>query len=326
MAATSDYAAEVLESPNSHELLQTVLTGQSGISKRHFALDDITNVFQLDGGALNQAFEKHAPLLAGEALAKALEKSGTRADELDAVIICTCTGYLCPGVTSHVAEQLGMRNDAVLHDIVGLGCGAAIPSLRTASDFLAANPQAKVGVVAVEVCSAAFFLSDDPGVLISLCLFGDGASASVWSGEDSADAMLRVHSFRSRHVPEEREKIRFLNEGGKLRNKLHRGVPGIAARTLADMHAETPAATNRPVRAITHTGGRDVLNAIRRELPQYDLAESEHILDQYGNVSSPSVMLALEHYLENTRPSEDESLFLGAFGAGFNCYTCWAET
>ena len=45
--------------------------------------------------------------------------------DLDALIICTCTGYLCPGVTSYVSEQLGLRTDAYLQDLVGLGCGAA---------------------------------------------------------------------------------------------------------------------------------------------------------------------------------------------------------
>jgi len=41
------------------------------------------------------------------------------------LLICTCTGYLCPGVTSYVAEQLGLRTDVFLQDLVGLGCGAA---------------------------------------------------------------------------------------------------------------------------------------------------------------------------------------------------------
>jgi hypothetical protein len=49
--------------------------------------------------------------------------------------------------------------------------------------FLDAN--AKVGPhvlsICVEVSSAAMYLDDDPGVLISACLFGDGAGAAVLS-------------------------------------------------------------------------------------------------------------------------------------------------
>jgi predicted naringenin-chalcone synthase len=327
MARISPHAEQIL-TPNSQQLLQTILDGDSGISKRHFAIEDMTGVYDLDAGQLNRAYERHAPALAAEALASAMEKSGTAAAELDAVFICTCTGYLCPGVSSHVAEKLGLRDDAVLHDIVGLGCGAAIPTMRSASNFLTANPDATVGVIAVEICSTAFYMSNDPGVLISLCLFGDGASASIWSGSQTTESLLHCHGFRSKHIPEEREKIRFVNDGGKLKNKLHRSVPAIAAETVAEMHAAAPAPSiaSRPTRALTHTGGRDVLTAIREQLPQYDLAETAHVLDQYGNLSSPSVLIALQHYLEETRPEAQENLFMASFGAGFSCHTCWAES
>ena len=326
MARLSPHAQELLTT-TSRQLLNTILDGDSGISKRHFAIEDIAGVFELDAGDLNRAFERHAPALASEALAEALEKSATAAGELDALFVCTCTGYLCPGVSSHVAESLGIRADAVLHDVVGLGCGAAIPTLRSASHFLGANPDANVGVIAVEICSTAFYMSNDPGVLISLCLFGDGASASIWRGRESADDLLRCYGFRSQHIPGEREKIRFVNDGGKLKNKLHRSVPEVAAKTVATMHAQSPppADRSRPTRALTHTGGRDVINAIREELPQYDLRETAHVLDQYGNLSSPSVLVALQNYLEDTRPPEPENLFMASFGAGFSCHTCWAE-
>ena len=96
-------------------------------------------------------------------LLDALERAGVRVNEIDALIICTCTGYLCPGLTSYVAEQLGLRPNAFLQDLVGLGCGAAIPMLRAASHVIAAQPDAVVACVAVEICSAAFYLDDDPG-------------------------------------------------------------------------------------------------------------------------------------------------------------------
>ena len=65
---------------------------------------------------------------------KALQQAGHQPRDIDAVIISTCTGYLCPGLTSYVAEQLGLRQDALALDLVGQGCGAALPNLRTASD------------------------------------------------------------------------------------------------------------------------------------------------------------------------------------------------
>ena len=42
------------------------------------------------------------------------------------------TGYLCPGLTSYVADNLKIPADHVLLDLVGHGCGAAVPNLRQA--------------------------------------------------------------------------------------------------------------------------------------------------------------------------------------------------
>jgi 3-oxoacyl-[acyl-carrier-protein] synthase III len=102
------------------------------------------------------------PALAARALTAALAQANIKATDLDALLICTCTGYLCPGLTSYVSEQLGLRTDAILQDLVGLGCGAAIPTLRAASHVLAAQPGATVACIAVEICSASSFSMTTP--------------------------------------------------------------------------------------------------------------------------------------------------------------------
>ena len=51
--------------------------------------------------------------------------------EVDGILISTCTGYLCPGLTSYLSELLGLRADVLALDLVGQGCGAALPNLRT---------------------------------------------------------------------------------------------------------------------------------------------------------------------------------------------------
>src|SRR6185503_20313255 len=79
----------------------------------------------------------------------------------------------------YVIERVGLRNDVVALDLVGQGCGAALPNLRTAEALLAARRCERVLSICVEVCSAAFYIDDDPGVLVSACLFGDGAGAAV---------------------------------------------------------------------------------------------------------------------------------------------------
>jgi len=300
-------------------LIQKVLNGESGIEKRHFALPDLGQLFQLDAESLNAAFEREAPALALRALTDALDQAACLPAELDALIVCTCTGYLCPGISSYLAEQAGLRRDAFLQDIVGLGCGAAIPSLRSASYFLNAHPRSRIAVVAVEICSAAFYLDDDPGVLISACLFGDGASASVWTGEH-AQTRWHCNGFDLTHIPEDREILRFVNRYGKLCNRLHKTVPEKAARAVAALFAKLDPGTVD--RVISHAGGRDVILAIEAAMPSYPLREASNVLRDYGNMSSPSVLFALEEHLSVCETEFPTNLWLTSFGAGFTCHAC----
>ncbi|HEY5079068.1 MAG TPA: 3-oxoacyl-[acyl-carrier-protein] synthase III C-terminal domain-containing protein, partial [Opitutaceae bacterium] len=232
---------------------------------------------------------------------------------------CTCTGYLCPGLTSYVAEQLGLRPNAVLHDLVGLGCGAAIPTLRAASHLLAAKPDAVVACVAVEVCSAAFYLDDDPGVIISACLFSDGAAATVWRSTPGP-SRLRAFDFSSLHLPAERDKLRFEQRGGKLRNLLDRSVPELAAGAVGRLWAERGP---RPVAGVVaHPGGPDVLRAVAPVVAPHSLGASARVLRDCGNMSSPSVLFALEEALNETTPGAQGDFWLVSFGAGFSAHSC----
>jgi predicted naringenin-chalcone synthase len=300
-------------------VLQSILRGENGIAKRHIAMPDVENVFDLSPDQLNAAFRIEAPRLAGNALTTALHKAGLRPDEIDALLVCTCTGYLCPGVSSYVAEQLGLRPNAFLQDLVGLGCGAAIPMLRSASHLLAAQPNAIVACVAVEICSAAFYLDDDPGVLISACLFGDGAAATIWRATPAAQPM-RAFDFETAHFPENRDKIRFEQRNGKLRNLLHRSVPDLAANAVD--HLWQRRGTRPVARVVTHTGGRDVLQAIAPVVAPYDLEASARVLRERGNMSSPSVLFALEEALKDGPPNGVGDFWLVSFGAGFSIHSC----
>ncbi|MGK0186524.1 MAG: putative naringenin-chalcone synthase [Verrucomicrobiales bacterium] len=304
----------------SRALVRRVLSSeQSGINARHFASDSIAEIVGRTAQQLNESFERDAPILASDALAEALCRAGILPQDLNALFICTCTGYLCPGLSSHVSEKLGLSADAFLHDIVGLGCGAAIPVLHSAAGFLALHPQATVAVVAVEICSAAFYASDDPGVLVSLCLFGDGAAAVILrSDENAPEDSWRVGHFKTHHQPEHREHIRFKNTEGKLRNQLDRSVPELAARAVGHLFSQR---MGEPDRILGHSGGRDVIDCLEAELG-ISLDVTRAVLADYGNMSSPSVLFALERELETADSRADRRLWLTSFGAGFSAHSC----
>ena len=300
-------------------ILRTILRGDHGIATRHFAVPDIAGVFDRTADQLNHAFRTEGPKLAARALTAALEKAGVKPTGLDALLICTCTGYLCPGLTSYVGELLGLRSNTFLQDLVGLGCGAAIPTLRAANAILAAQPDATVACIALEICSAAFYLDDDPGVIISACLFSDGAAATIWRATPGPTG-LRCFDFNTVHLPAERDKLRFEQRDGKLRNLLDRTVPQLAAGAVAHLwHERGP----RPVtRVVAHPGGRDVIDALEPAVAPYSLAASRSVLRDFGNMSSPSVLFTFAETLRTATPDAAGDFWLVSFGAGFSAHSC----
>ena len=129
---------------------------------------------------------------------------------------------------------MGLRADVFALDLVGQGCGAALPNLRTGEALIAAGRSSRVLSICVEVSSAAMYLDNDVGVLISACLFGDGAGAAVLSATpEPGKRPVRWQRAASIIDPQHRDALRFEQRGGLLRNILTREVPALAAR-----HAE----------------------------------------------------------------------------------------
>ncbi|HTI97577.1 MAG TPA: 3-oxoacyl-[acyl-carrier-protein] synthase III C-terminal domain-containing protein [Dongiaceae bacterium] len=313
----------------SQVILKKVLTGDSGIATRHFGMPQLDHAFDLTPDALHARFREHAPALATKAAREALAQAETTVEEIDAVLISTCTGYLCPGLTSYVSEQLGLRQTVLALDLVGQGCGAAIPNLQTAQALLAGGTARRVLSICVEVCSAAFFLDDDPGVLISACLFGDGAAAAVLSATPGQGRGVRWKRGSSLLKPADRDLLRFDQKQGMLRNILTPDVPALAAQHAATVFASTLASAQVTPEQITgwiwHPGGRNVLQALceKFQLTEAQVQGSRTVLSEYGNMSSPSVLFVLQAALRN--PTPGGLWWMSSFGAGFSCHGALLE-
>ncbi len=305
--------------------LQRVLLHDNGIRTRSLALATLAEAFAIDPDTLHRRFALHAPALAGDAATRALQQAGLVPHEVDAVVISTCTGYLCPGLSSYVGASLGLRPDVFALDLVGQGCGAALPNLRAAAALLRADECRKVLSICVEVCSAAFYLDNDPGVLISACLFGDGAGAAVLAAEPAAAGRsIEWAAAASLHNPAERDALRFGHTDGMLRNILSPRVPrlaaGHAAAVLDDLLGRRGMSRDDIATWIWHAGGRKVMEALREslELSAGDVAWSSKVLSEFGNVSSPSVYFALQAALAGNAPGG--WWWMSSFGAGFSCH------
>lgn len=309
----------------SHVIARTVLQRDNGIDARRLAVEKLEDVFEIDPDTLSQRFLLHAPALGANAAGQAIRNAGLNAADIDAVVVSTCTGYLCPGLSGYVVERLGLRTDVQAYDLVGQGCAAALPNMQLGRALLGGGNCQNVLSVCVEISSAAMYLDDDPGVLISACLFGDGAGALVLSREPGPHARpIEWTDSSSLLLPDHRNALKFESRAGMLRNILTREVPQLAAenalavfKTVLDRAAVKPA----EMRAwIMHAGGRDVLQAIEEhfELEKSDLRYSAAMLREYGNLSSAFVYFVLAAALEDGAP--DGWWWLSSFGTGFSCH------
>jgi len=312
----------------SHLIARTVLQRDNGIDARRLAVDTLGEVFRIDPDTLAQRFLAHAPGLAASAAVQALQAAEVAVQDIDAVVVSTCTGYLCPGLSGYVVERLGLRADVQAFDLVGQGCAAALPNMQLGRALLASGACKHVLSVCVEVSSAAMYLDNDPGVLISACLFGDGAGAAVLSlappAAGSASRRIGWIDNSSLLDPSQRDALKFETRQGMLRNVLTRAVPALAAdhalRVLQTVLTRAGLHSGDITTWILHAGGRDVLQAVERrfELQPADLRYSAAMLREYGNLSSAFVYFVLQAAIADAAP--DGWWWLSAFGAGFSCH------
>ena len=303
------------------------------VRTRHLGMDSVEEAREQDPDLLHGRFLRHARRTAADAARRALTAAGRTPAEIGALVVNTCTGYVCPGLSSYLSEDLALPRGLRAIDIAGMGCGAALPNLECAAGLLALDGSRPVLSIAVEICSATLFMGPDPGLIVSNCIFGDGAAAAVLESEQAGrpPGTARFRGFASVLAPEHREALRYRQEAGRLRNHLSIRVPAIGARLGAealDRLLEPRGLARRDIRWwAVHAGGSAVLDEVgaRLGLVPEDLRFSRAVFRDCGNMSSPSVLFGLERVLRDGGPAPGDLGVLLAFGAGFSAYAALVE-
>ena len=308
------------------EALYRRLMLEGPIDGRYFGSADYADICSSDPDALNARFAEFAVPTAGRAMEKALAAAGIGPNDVSGLVVNTCTGYLCPGLTSYLTEALSLPDSITVMDLMGMGCGGAIPNLQCAAALQAGRRDSAVVSVAVEMCSATFFRGSDPGLIVSNSIFGDGASAVVL-GDSNCNGrrgpLLYIRDFETCIETRYREHLRYRTETGRLRNVLRKEVPVIGAKVIGKVMERLLGRNRLTINDIhwwaVHPGGTAVLDRVenRLGLSPGALDFSRHLFRERGNMSSPSVMFVLEHLLQTVRPASGQWIAALAFGAGF---------
>jgi predicted naringenin-chalcone synthase len=294
------------------------------IRKRHFAVDDPACIMDESPDQQIARFTEKSIDLSSQAVTRALEQAGVSVREVTGLVVNTCTGYICPGISTYLMERLGLSRSIRVYDLVGSGCGGAIPNLQVAESLLKTNGGGVVVSVAVEICTSVFRMGNDLSLILSNALFSDGAAAAVLV---TKPAGFELVASAGRYVPEQRDAIRFVHKEGQLHNQLSLRLPELvkkaAAEVVADLLSSQGLKTNDIKHWAFHTGGEKIINAVRDEIgvPEERLRATREILAEYGNMSSPTVWFVLDEILQKGI-SAGEWCVMVAFGAGLSAHAC----
>jgi predicted naringenin-chalcone synthase len=322
-----EYFVELFDlEPREKELYRRILC-DGYIDGRYIAMDRPEEAAVDDPDALNLRFIKYGRALGAQAARRALEAANCDKDSLVGLVVNTCTGYACPGLTSYLVEDLGLRDDIHVRDVMGMGCGGALPNLATAVGIHETHhTKGPVLSVAVEICTATIFMDPDPGIVVSNSIFGDGAAAAVIDSVTEDNSIAEILDFETIILPGYRKELMYRTEQHRLRNVLSRRVPAISGKAIEQLiHrilGRNQLVKNDIAHWIIHPGGTEILQSLERNvgLSSDQLKDSYDILKTHGNMSSPSVLFVMEKTLRENAPASGSYGLMIAFGAGFSAY------
>jgi predicted naringenin-chalcone synthase len=299
---------------------RTGFFANSEIEGRRLYLDAATFTPDESVDELQARFRRGALDLAAAAARRATDAAGWPLDTVDFLATTTCTGRLCPSLDAHLVARLGLPAGVQRVHVGDTGCGAAMVALQQAWNHLHAFPGHRALVVAVEICSAAYYLDGRLESAVAHAIFADGAGALALAADGPGPGVLEHRTrFRPEHLPA----MGFEYPGGRPRVVLSKDVRRIGAAMMGEM-VEALLAGQGLKRAdvrhwVLHSAGRRVIEQAGRllELDERDLRHSRAVLRRYGNMSSATVLFVLEELLRSGDPAPGDWGVMIALGPGF---------
>lgn len=244
------------------------------------------------------------------------------------LITVSCTGMQAPGLDLSIVKELKLRPSIYRTSVNFMGCYAAIHGLKHAHYIAEKEPDAKVLVVCVELCTLHFQKDKSIDNITSTIIFGDGAAAVLIENPASERAGWELKNFYSEINFEGMEDMAWkISKDGflmTLTNKvpeiLEKKCRGIMENAL-QYYGIKPETVNS---WCVHPGGKKILEAIERgsSVTRDQLQESYAVLKEYGNMSSPTVLFVLEKILKKADADASIKNIVGmAFGPGLTLET-----
>ncbi len=253
--------------------------------------------------------------LAVEASAAAIKHAGLVPDDVEVLIVATCTPDLqLPATSALVHDGLGLRGGAF---DIGAVCAGFVHGLVVGSTLLDSGKLRSVVVVGSETLTRIV----DPEDRATMTLFGDGAAAVVLEPANDEGAGLLAWDLgcdgSAAGILQVPAGERFIHmEGQEVFRRAVRAVEqsatvtlGRAGMTAADVDLFIPHQANARIISLA---------AERVGIPPERTMVN---VDRYGNTSAASIPLALAEAAEEGRMKAGDVVLMSGFGAGMT----WAS-
>ncbi len=264
--------------------------------------------------------EESAASMAEIAAKEAIEVAGIDAGEIDLIVVATGTpDRVYPSTACMLQHRLDIR-DCVSFDVQA-ACSGSVFALSIADQYIRTGAADKVLVVGAEICSRIVDWSDR-----STCiLFGDGAGAVILEAtEEPGILSTHIHSDGGYeellYCPNPQVAKESVKDQPGFIQMRGNEVFKMAVNTLGRIVDETLAANGLEKTdvdwLVPHQANTRIIAATAKKL-RLSMDQVIMTLENQGNTSSASVLLALNEGIRDGRIQRGQIILLEAFGAGF---------
>jgi predicted naringenin-chalcone synthase len=243
------------------------------------------------------------------------------------IITVTCTGLFAPGMDIELIQALNLNPKTQRSSINFMGCNAAIIALNQANSICNSQSDAKVLIVCTELCTIHIQNSFTDDYLLSNSLFSDGSAAAIVSSKPQHLPEyndLEITSFDSLIIHEGQNDMAWqLSEYGFLMSLsayISNLINGNISKMLGDLNIQKEKINFWAI----HPGGKKILDdfAMVFDFKNNEIESAYHVLKNYGNMSSPTILFVLKELISNNEHKKSgDTIFTAAFGPGLTIET-----
>lgn len=238
------------------------------------------------------------------------------------LITVSCTGMYAPGLDIDIQEQFFLSKNIERTCINFMGCYGAFNALKVADYICRADKNAKVLIIAVELCTLHFQRENTLQNWLSNSLFSDGAGAVLIEPEESRSTPIafKMECFYNQLVNGAKHEMKWdIGDTGfemYLSSNIAKNIKSKVSEVTKALIDKAGIRFSDISKFAIHPGGRRIIEVCEEalELPGQSLRHSYEVLKQYGNMSSVTILFVLARMLKESNTNERYMSF--AFGPG----------